>query len=103
MNDQVPPVPTHQQGHGIDLNTLPMPSSSVSRLGHRGNVMAVEFKSGALYHYRGVPFELFREAMTAPSVGKFLQAKIIDQFECEKIEQPHRDEQLSTSKDEQPQ
>lgn len=52
------------------------------------NLMAVQFSNdGSHYFYYGVPRETYEAIINAPSIGKALQEKVIDQgFEYEKAE-----------------
>lgn len=52
------------------------------------NLMAVQFSNdGSQYFYYGVPRETYEAIINAPSIGKALQEKVIDQgFEYEKAE-----------------
>lgn len=53
-------------------------SSNVREIGYDEDtqILAVKFNSGALYHYFGVPGEVARSVMNAPSIGTALTAEI---------------------------
>lgn len=63
-------------------------SSQVKAFGHdpATNTLAVEFNSGGLYHYAGVPAEVFEEMKKAESVGRFLGQSIKGKFEFSKVQ-----------------
>jgi hypothetical protein len=62
-------------------------SSQVKGYGYDADskTLAVEFKSGGVYHYRGVPLETYGAMQKAESVGKFIGANIKGSFEFSKI------------------
>ncbi len=70
--------------------TIPMcecKSSQVKAFGHdpATNTLVVEFNSG-VYHYAGVPAEVFEEMKKAESVGRFLGQSIKGKFEFSKVQ-----------------
>lgn len=62
-------------------------SSSVYAIGYDEDAkqLFVEFSSGATYEYEDVPKEIYDELMSAPSVGKFIQASIKGQYTCTRV------------------
>ncbi|MEO6145908.1 MAG: KTSC domain-containing protein [Sulfuriferula sp.] len=56
----------------------PCTSSQIKALGHCAatNTLRVEFKSGGVYDYQGVPAEKFTALTAAESAGKHLQQHI---------------------------
>jgi hypothetical protein len=63
-------------------------SSAISSVGYDpdASVLEVEFSSGAVYDYYGVPPKVFHALMKAPSKGTFLSRRIRDRYEFEKRE-----------------
>ena len=57
-------------------------SSNVSSVGYDPNTgtLEVEFLSGWVYQYYGVPENLYDQMMVAPSKGKFLHMYIKNRF-----------------------
>jgi hypothetical protein len=57
-------------------------SSSIGSLGYdrSSSTMEVEFKDGRIYQYFDVPEVIFREFLTAPSIGSFFQQNVRGQF-----------------------
>ena len=53
-------------------------SSTIQEIGYDEGeqMLAVKFNTGALYHYFGVPLEVARSVMNAPSVGTALNAEV---------------------------
>jgi len=53
-------------------------SSQIKSIGYdsESKVFEVIYKNGAKYHYSNVSPELWEEAKTAPSIGKFVHANI---------------------------
>lgn len=45
------------------------------------SVLEIIFNSGAIYHYRNVPRQVFEELMEAESKGSYFQNNIRDEFE----------------------
>lgn len=58
-------------------------SSQIAAYGYDAatKTMAVRFKSGGLYHYTGVPQEVFDKMQASESVGSFLHKHIKGQYE----------------------
>lgn len=53
-------------------------SSQIKAVGYDepSKTLGIEFKSGGLYHYLEVPAAVYQELLEAPSLGKFLHARI---------------------------
>lgn len=64
-------------------------SSQVKAYGYdpATSTLAVEFKSGGVYHYHEVPAELFTEMQESKSVGSFLHGKVKGGFKFTLIPQ----------------
>jgi hypothetical protein len=69
------------------MEMKPVTSSNIAAIGHDGNALHVQFKSGAgaTHKYIGVPPELHEAMLTAPSVGKFFHKNIKGQYPEEKV------------------
>jgi KTSC domain-containing protein len=75
---------TPQQQEKVDrisrtpIKTAPVASSQIQAIGHdpETNTLAIEFKSGGLYHYGNVDADLYREFSTAQSIGSFFHNRI---------------------------
>lgn len=61
-------------------------SSQMSEHGYDSvnNTLAVRFKSGGLYHYKGVPKDVYDKMLKAESFGKFFHANIKAKFKHQK-------------------
>ena len=49
-------------------------------------VLEIEFKSGAVYRYYGVPAEVHDELINAESVGKYFNANVKSKYNFLKVE-----------------
>ena len=58
------------------MQLVKVESSNIEAIGHEGNVLRVEFKTGAAYDYKGVPAEVHRDLMQSNSKGRFLDQHI---------------------------
>ena len=66
----------------VAMEWWPVESSNIKAIGYEDftTTLGVEFASGMVYHYDGVPHDVFRRYVTAPSAGKFHHAHIKDQY-----------------------
>jgi KTSC domain-containing protein len=57
-------------------------SSAISSVGYdpRSRTLEVEFSSGAVYDYHGVPPGLYESLLKAPSKGRFVSRRVRDRF-----------------------
>jgi hypothetical protein len=73
-------------GEEVKIKWVDTPASSnVYRIGYNEETMQfyVEFLTGKMYVYDNVPKEKWVEALSAPSIGKFLNSDIKGKFESE--------------------
>jgi uncharacterized protein len=65
----------------------PVSSSNVASVGYDQNTMTleVEFKSGSVYQYFDVPEGVYREMMSADSIGTYLNQNIKNSFRYAQI------------------
>lgn len=71
----------------------PVTSSNVLAMGydHIKSVLALKFKSGAIYHYQNVPSTIFDALSKAESVGAYASAYITrGQYEGRRVNEPDR-------------
>lgn len=59
----------------------PVQSSNIKALGHDASGLFVQFKSGATYHYSGVPKAVFDAGLEAKSAGTWFAGAIKDREE----------------------
>jgi len=61
----------------------PVKSSNLQAVGYdeASSTLAVQFKNGTTYRYRGVPAEVFQQLLTAASAGSFFSSSIRGQYE----------------------
>jgi KTSC domain-containing protein len=55
-------------------------STAIRAVGYRDGALDVEFTSGAVYRYFGVPRRLYDELLRAESHGSFFSQHIRDRF-----------------------
>jgi KTSC domain len=60
------------------MDRMSVASSNIRSIGYEDSslTLEVEFKSGSLYQYIGVPRNEYEALMNAASVGRYLNAKI---------------------------
>ena len=61
-------------------------SSNIESIGYNvvNQELEVEFKSGGIYNYHGVPQDVWADLMAAESKGRFLAANIKGKFGTDK-------------------
>jgi hypothetical protein len=69
------------------MDRAPVTSSTIRSIGYDtgASLLEVEFKSGAIYRYAGVPVMHHRGILSADSPGKYLNKYIKDHFSCSAI------------------
>jgi hypothetical protein len=62
-------------------------SSSLRSIGYDAatSTLEVEFRNGSVYRYANVPTELWTRFRRAPSMGKFFQDHVRDQFDAMRV------------------
>ena len=65
----------------------PVKSSNINAIGYdpTSSVLEIEFRTGGIYRYFGVPDTIYRALVTAPSIGAFFQKRIRDTYRCEQV------------------
>jgi hypothetical protein len=51
-------------------------SSNIKAVGYEGDVLEVEFSTGSVYRYKGVPRPVYEGLMASESKGKYFHANI---------------------------
>ncbi len=69
------------------MNRYPVASSNVQAIGYDSGTqtLEVEFQSGSVYQYYGVPDHLHEEIMQASSKGRFLNTYIKNSFPYSRV------------------
>ena len=69
------------------IPTNPVSSSNIAEIGFDDDkqILAVVFKSGAIYHYAGVSADLALDFLHAPSIGRFYSTQIKGKFTGQKM------------------
>ncbi|GAA3032050.1 hypothetical protein GCM10020229_49360 [Kitasatospora albolonga] len=62
------------------MERLPVESSCLSSVGHRGTTLELEFHGGSVYAYADVPEAEYRALLAAPSLGRYFHAHIRDRY-----------------------
>lgn len=62
-------------------------SSDLKSVGYEATsaLLEIEFRSGGIYQYDGVPMDIYQGLMTAPSHGSFFHAYIKGRFPYRRI------------------
>jgi KTSC domain len=70
------------------LSREPVSSSLIAALGYdeEHEILEVEFTSGDLYRYHGIPADVFDALCAARSKGKFFNEHIRDAYPWEQVE-----------------
>ncbi len=70
-----------------DVVRTPLRSSTVSSAGfaRKSRILEIEFQSGAVYRYRGVPENVYAAFLAAESKGRYFGAHIRGKFAFEKV------------------
>ena len=64
------------------MDRIQVVSSNLASVGYdkNQNILEIEFKSGSVYQYDGVPERIFVALLQAPSKGKFFWSYVRDCF-----------------------
>lgn len=70
------------------MERIPVSSSSLRSVGYDADswLLEVEFRSGAVYRYRGVPDWAVERLMAARSKGRHFEQRIRDRYPYERLE-----------------
>ena len=55
---------------------VPVNSSDITSIGYENGVLYIQFHSGGMYQYTGVPVPVYEALMSASSHGKYFHAFI---------------------------
>lgn len=74
----------------IKIPLEPLASSNLSASGYDSHkqILAVQFKGGAIYHYAGVPLDVAVDFHEAPSKGRYYGTTIRGKFQGHKMTGP---------------
>ena len=63
-------------------------SASLASVGYdqRSRTLEVEFQSGAVYHYSGVPYAVAKGLMQADSIGGYFMRRVRNAFPYARVE-----------------
>jgi hypothetical protein len=63
----------------------PLRSSTLAAAGWGQGVLELEFRSGSIYRYDGVPQGVFEALLAAPSRGRFFNRRIRGRYPAERL------------------
>lgn len=67
------------------MNMIPVNSSNLSAVGYDGSTLRIQFHSGGLYDYAGVPESVYIGLMNAASKGNYHAAHIKNVYPYRKL------------------
>ncbi len=67
------------------MNMIPVNSTNLSAVGYDGEILRIQFRSGGLYEYYGVPSFTYTGLMNAASKGRYFVSFIKNKYPCIKI------------------
>ena len=69
------------------MQRMPVQSSNIASVGYdpETNILEIEFTTGAVYDYPGVPQAKYDEMLMAPSVGRYFAAEIKKQYQGSRV------------------
>ena len=67
------------------MNRIPVTSTNIASIGWENDVLEVEFTSGGVYQYQGVPKDVYDGFMAAASKGKYLASSIKGAYPFTKV------------------
>lgn len=67
------------------MQMIPVSSSNILAIGYEGTTLYVQFRSGSLYAYYGVPSHVYNGLMSATSHGGYLHSEIKNRYRYERI------------------
>lgn len=68
------------------MDRVPVKSSNIKSVGHEQQILEIEFHSGAIYSYSGVPEKVYTELMSASSHGVYFNKNIKEKYQTNKIQ-----------------
>jgi len=69
------------------MERQPVPSTNIASVGYGVTVgiLEIEFHSGGIYQYYGVPEFVHQELISAPSIGGYFARNIKNVYPCQRI------------------
>ena len=67
------------------MNMIPVVSSNIYAVGYDGSTLRIQFHSGGIYDYSGVPESVYNGLMNAASKGSYHAAHIKNVYPYRKI------------------
>lgn len=81
------PSKQEHEDHAV-IRRRPVASSAIASVGYDpgSETLELEFRSGSVYDYHGVPREVYESFLAAPSKGRFVSERIRGQFPSSRCE-----------------
>ena len=78
---------SHEPSGPIGIQRVSVSSSAVNSIGYDGSnqTLQIEFVGGEVYEYKGVPPDVHRAMMAAPSKGKFFHRSVKNQYRARQV------------------
>ena len=72
------------------MNRQPVKSSNIKSVGYEEDTetLEIEFASGGVYQYAGVPYEAYKAFLQAGSLGQWFQTNIRGRFDFKRMNPP---------------
>ena len=69
------------------MERIPVDSSNINSVGYdpQSETLEIEFHSGGIYQYSGVPEHVYEQMIEASSKGQFFHAYIRDQYPYSRV------------------
>lgn len=67
------------------MNMIPVSSSNLRAVGYDGSTLRIQFRSGGVYDYLGVPNSIYNGLMNASSKGSYHAAHIKNAYPYRKV------------------
>jgi len=69
------------------MDRILVQSSNIISVGYdlSARIMEVEFQSGGVYQYHGIPEDIYQSLMTAHSKGQYFHDNIMNQYDFEEV------------------
>jgi hypothetical protein len=68
------------------MSRIAVESSALEAVNYYRGCLEINFESGHLYRYFGVPKEVFDELLAAPSKGRYFHEHILDRYPFERVD-----------------
>ena len=67
------------------MDRTPVSSKNIASIGYEDGILEIEFNSGGIYQYDGVPKEVYSSLIDAKSIGSYFHHNIRDRYPTTKV------------------